>query len=144
MTHQLLEKLQRLGGKVVVELTLNSGRRALGFVDKADSDFIVLCPLDNAKVYKCASYRTPQVRDFIRLDPGEAVSFEHNPPPPGTCIVIRYDNAIRACGYALKNGDDSITLAREILGDSRNKRTHQHLRDRITSTYVLKPSSDAS
>jgi len=139
-----LEKLQGLGGKVVVEITLNNGRRALGFVDSANSDKIVLSPLDKSRVYKCVTYRTPQVKNFEQLDPGEAVSYEHNPPQPGTRIVIRYDNAIRACGYAMKNGDDSITLTREIFSSSRNKRSHQHIRERITSTHVLKPSSDAS
>lgn len=144
MNHQELEKLQRLGGKVVVEITLRNGRRAIGYVDKADADKIVLSPLDNSRVYKCVTYRTPQVKNFVRLNPGEAVSFEHGAPKPGIPVVIRYDNAVHACGYAMKNGDDSITLTREIFSGSRNKRSHQHIRERITSTHVLKPSSDAS
>jgi hypothetical protein len=143
MTPQRLSKLQGLGGKVV-ELELNSGRHAIGFVEDANSDRIVLQPVDRPKALNPATYRTSQTHDFIRLDQGEAVSLEHNPPPPGTRVIIRYLNHIKVCGYAMKkNGTDYISLAREALG-GRNKRPHQHRCHRIQSSYLLKPVTDES
>lgn len=144
MNPQELVRLQGLGGEVV-EITLNNGRRAIGFVSDADSDKVILCPLDNPRVYQGVTYRTPQVKHFDHLDPGEIISLEHNPPRPGTRILLRFDNSVHVCGYTMPTKDTgAIALARELFGGKRNKRSHKHLRERIASARILKRTSDAS
>lgn len=141
MTPQKLNKLQGLGGKVV-ELELNNGRHAIGFVEDVNSDRIILRPLDRPRALNPATYRTSQTRDFVRLDQGEAVSLEHNPPPPGTRVIICYLNHVKVCGYAMKkNGSECVSLAREVLG-GRNARSHRHHHHRIQSSHLLKPVTD--
>jgi len=138
MDHKQLDELVRLGGKVV-EIRLNNGRRAIGYLEMADTDRIALRAINLKGGVGPISYRSTQSSGFTRLDQAEPISIEHNPPKPGTRIVIRLKSNVQVCGYTIAATDKQVTLAREIFGNGRNKRSHCHFSSNIESTYVLKP-----
>ena len=138
MDHKQLNELVRLGGEVV-EIRLNNGRRAIGYLETADTDRIALRAINLKGKAIPISYRSTQSSGFTRLDQAESISIEHNPPKPGTRIMIRLKSNVRICGYTITATGDQVTLAREIFGNGRNKRSHRHFSANIESTYVLKP-----
>lgn len=137
MEPRKLEELSRWGGKVV-ELVLNNNRHVIGFLHSVDTELIILDATDDHRTATSAYYRTPQTREFTRLDKAEAVSFLHHLPPPGTRVLLRLKDQTRTCGYNINHRQNSVVLAREVLG-GRIRRPHHHSPGDIESLYTLKP-----